>query len=91
MKKSAKAKASFSRFLTFELILTVASAILAYFGGQYVYGVLPGIFAAIAALFPAWLPLFGSPTPFTVAFFVVAGVIWLGSNSLLFLTGLRKY
>jgi hypothetical protein len=83
---SSKKNASYSKFISFELGLTIVSALLAVLGANYLYPIAPALFQQIAALVPA--PL--SPTGYAIAYVSVAGLIWIVSNSLLFLTGLRK-
>jgi hypothetical protein len=81
-------KPSYPRFISFELGLTVASLLGAYFGANYLYPLAPGVFATIASLLP--LPTFLTLTAYGVAYVTVASLIWLVSNSVLFLAGKRK-
>lgn len=84
--QSKQAK-SYPKFISFELGLTIVSFVAAFFGAQYLYPLAPGLFQAIAAVIPA---LFGTVSGFATAYFTVAALVWIVSNSLLFLTGLRR-
>lgn len=78
---------SYPKFISFELGLTIVSFIAAFFGAQYLYPFAPGLFQGIANLVPS---TFGSVSGFAMAYFFVAALVWIVSNSLLFLTGLRR-
>lgn len=86
---TAKAKASYPRFIGFELGLTAASFFLAYFAAGRLYSFIPGVFDSIAALVPTIIPGIAA-NGFSTAYVAVAGLIWVVTNSLLFLFGLRK-
>lgn len=89
MKKNTQSKQakSYPRFISFELGLTVISFIGALFGAQYLYPIAPGLWQAVASLVPG---NFGIVSGFAAAYAAVAALIWIVSNSLLFLTGLRR-
>lgn len=88
MKKTQSKQAkSYPRFIGFELGLTLISFIAAFFGAQYLFPLAPGLFQAIAAVIPSF---FGTLSGFATAYAVVAALVWIVSNSLLFLTGLRR-
>lgn len=86
---NTKSKASYPRFIGFELFLTAASFFLAYFAAIRLYAFIPGVFDAVASLITSLIPGIAA-NGFSTAYVAVAGLIWVISNSLLFVLGLRK-
>jgi hypothetical protein len=61
--------------------------VLAYFGANFLYPAASSLFVAIAALIP---PPLGPVSGYAIAYFIIAGILWVATNSVLFLTNLRK-